>query len=364
MQNAQKTELSAQLAAASVAELLQAYLRFNATLFHNALLPPQLGLSKTIARFGQWVPHTRSLLLSEKLVETMPWGAVLEVLKHEMAHQYVHEILGRGDETAHGPTFRLLCDRLGIDKAAHGLPPTQVANPEGTQAAKRRRIARLLSLAESPNLHEAESAMQKAHSLLLKYNLELQTEPQPRYGFRHLGQPRTRIDEHLRLVAMVLGRYFFVETIWVPSFEVNTGQTGQVLEVIGRPENLEMAAYVYEFLLHSAQRLWEQHQQMHPSTHNRERRTFLAGVMLGFAKRLQEQHQTEAQQGLVLCADRGVAHMLRQRHPRIRQIRSRGQPRTQARTAGQTAGERLVLHKPLVEHVPNAGAGRGLQLAE
>jgi hypothetical protein len=198
--------------------------------------------------------------------------------------------------------------------------------------------------------------MQEAQRLLLKYNLEVPTTDGRRYSFRHLGQPRGRVDEHLRLVAVVLGRFFFVETIWVSSFEPLTGRQGSVLEVVGRSENLEMSAYVYDFLLHSAERLWLEHKRQHRLTSNRERRTFLSGVMLGFADKLAQQQKGQAQQGLVWVADAELSKYLRNRHPNIRRVYSQGQPRSETRAAGKQAGEKLVLHRPIAGRPATAGA--------
>jgi hypothetical protein len=202
-------------------------------------------------------------------------------------------------------------------------------------------------LAESQNVHEAESAMQEAQRLLLKYTLEAPQQDSLRHGFWHLGEPRGRIDEHLRLIAVVLGRFFFVETIWVSSFSVASGRSGSVLEVVGRAENLEMSAYVYDFLLHSAERLWLAHKRQHRIASNRERRTFLSGVMLGFAEKLAQQQRGQQQQGLIWIADAELHKYLRQRHPNIRRVYSQGQPRSETRAAGKQAGEKLILHKPI-----------------
>lgn len=351
--------LSAELQAATVRELLRAWHHINATLFRRALEPPQIGLTSSLTRLGLWVPATRSLLLSESLVIERPWGVVLEVLKHEMAHQYVHEILGRTDESAHGSAFQAVCARMGIDSSAAGLPAGSTGDgieSDGERARLLKRIARLLSLAESQNVHEAESAMQEAQRLLLKYNLEVPKEGGPRQTFRHLGEPRGRVDEHLRLVAVVLGKFFFVETIWVSSFDVRTGKPGSVLEVLGRPENLEMSAYVYDFLLHAAEKLWEQHKTERGISSNRERRTFLSGVILGFANRLREQQRSQQRQGLVWVADAELSRLLRTRHPNIRQVYSQGQPRSETRAAGREAGEKLILHKPIVGRPTTSGA--------
>ncbi|HMU38327.1 MAG TPA: DUF2786 domain-containing protein [Pseudomonadota bacterium] len=341
--------VSAQFAAVIVAELLRAWHQLNATLFRRALMPPQIALSPKTSRLGCWEPHTRSLEMSEALVFRHPWGHVLEVLKHEMAHQYVHEVLGRTDETAHGAAFLAVCKKWGIDASSSGLPKTATRSEQdlSPQAQKLRRIARLLSLAESQNLHEAESAMQKAQDLLLKYNLELPTQKTTSHSFLHLGKPARRVDEHLRLIAMVLGRYFFVETIWVKSFDVQTGLRGSILEILGRPENLEMAAYVYEFLSQQAERLWSEHKR--GLANRRDRRTFLSGVISGFSNRLKQQNLAQQEQGLVWVADAELSHYLRQRYPNIRHVRSKGQPKNSARSAGERAGERLVLHKPLTQ---------------
>ena len=158
------------------------------------------------------------------------------------------------------------------------------------------------------------------------------------------------------LVAVVLGRFFFVETIWVSSFEPLTGRQGSVLEVVGRSENLEMSAYVYDFLLHSAERLWLEHKRQHRLTSNRERRTFLSGVMLGFADKLAQQQKGQAQQGLVWVADAELSKYLRNRHPNIRRVYSQGQPRSETRAAGKQAGEKLVLHRPIAGRPATAGA--------
>src|SRR5262249_7846916 len=158
-----------------------------------------------------------------RLVLGHPWGVVVEVLKHEMAHQYVHEVLGKRDESAHGPAFRDLCEKLGIDAGAAGVP-----SAAGTTADDERvlgRIARLLALAESANVHEAQAAMNAAQRLMLKHNLEsVADHRRPGYGFRHLGKPTGRVGEADRLLGAILGKHFFVEVIWVPVYRPAEGK--------------------------------------------------------------------------------------------------------------------------------------------
>src|SRR5271170_7373995 len=149
-------ELTADLEAALVRELRAAWRHLNESYFRGGLNVPTFELGSGRRTLGQWVLATRTLEMSRLLLLERPWGEVIEVLKHEMAHQYVHEVLGETSQTPHGPAFRAACERLGVDSASAGLP--RAAPYDDTTARAVERIARLLALAESPNVHEAEAA--------------------------------------------------------------------------------------------------------------------------------------------------------------------------------------------------------------
>ena len=69
--------------------------------------------------------------------------------------------------------------------------PAAPAKPSEEHRKVGDRIARLLALAESPNVHEAEAAMAAAQRLLLKYNIELRDARVAQgYVWRHLGNRR------------------------------------------------------------------------------------------------------------------------------------------------------------------------------
>ena len=224
--------------------------------------PPTLELVRT--RATPWAagsPATRTIEMSRPLVSEQPWGAVVEVLKHEMAHQYVHEVLRRDDETPHGAAFQEACARLGIDARAAGMPETPAEATDGRSDRIVERIARLLALAESPNVHEAEAAMAAAQRLMLKHNLEVVALARGARttGYRHLGKPTGRVSEAERLLAMILGKHFFVEVIWIPVYRPLEGKRGSVLEVCGTPANLEMADVRARLPHQTAERLWREH---------------------------------------------------------------------------------------------------------
>jgi predicted SprT family Zn-dependent metalloprotease len=343
----QAASLSAELEAALLRELRSTYEDLNYSFFKKRLATPAFVLSDAPTRLGRWVSIDRTIEMSRRLVLKEPWGVVVEVLKHEMAHQFVFEVLGKHDESAHGPAFRDVCERLGIDASAAGMPVATTQSEDDARVLSR--IAKLLALAESANVNEAQAAMSAAQRLMLKHNLESIADPRRphAYGFRHLGKPTGRVTEHERLLGAILGKHFFVEVIWVPVYRPAEGKRGSVLEVCGSPTNLEMAAYVHAFLTHTSEHLWREHKRQKKIRGDRDRRTFLSGVMIGFLEKLNAQIPENREKGLVWVGDADLASFYRTRHPRIVHVRHAAQRRSEAHHHGREAGRKIVLHKPV-----------------
>lgn len=356
------TDLSTKLEAALLREIAEQYRHLALAYFKGALRIPQFELVTARTRLGRWIEATRTIELSRPLVLEQPWGVVVEVLKHEMAHQYVVEVLGERGETAHGPRFKSVCTRLGIDAAASGMPiPKSEVAPSDTPDKQRvaERIARLLALAESSNAHEAEAAMAAAQRLLLKHNIELREARVARgYVWKHLGTPTGRTTEAERVLSLILGKHFFVEAIWVPVYRPLLGKRASILEICGTPENVEIAEYVHGYLVHTADRLWFEHKVEQGILGNRERRTFLAGVMSGMSEKLAREAKKNESTGLVWVADGDLDDFFRARHPHVRHIRYAGQRRTDAYAHGREAGKKIVIHKG----VKGGASDRGLLL--
>ncbi len=357
--NEESPRLSAALEAALLHELREQYRLLSSSHFKNALKLPQIELVPSRARLGRWVEATRTMELSRHLVLNERWGVVVEVMKHEMAHQYVCEVLGERGETAHGPTFRAVCERLGVDSAAAGMPDARPSEKSEAQRKIGDRIARLLALAESPNVHEAEAAMTAAQRLLLKHNIELrEARAAQGYVWKHLGTPTGRTTEAERVLSLLIGKHFFVEAIWIPVYRAREGKRGSVLEICGSPENVEIAEYVHGYLVATADRLWKEHKVKLGIRGDRDRRTFLAGVMTGMSDKLARESKKSEEAGLVWVADGDLSKYFRKRHPYVRHIRYAGQRRSEAYAHGREAGQKIVIHKGMRE----TSTERGLAL--
>ncbi len=335
--------LTLELEAAALRAARSTYADLNDTFFKGRLRRPTLELADTSVQLGRWIRGERRLELSRTLLARYGWGALVEVLKHEMAHQFADEVLDAVDEAAHGPTFRRVCEERGFDARAAGIPePGQ----EASHAPILDRIAKLLALAESSNEHEAQAAMNAAQRLMLKHNIEELTHGTARAcSYRHLGRATGRVSEAERSLASILSEHFFVDAIWVPVWRPHEGKRGSVLEICGRLENLEMAEYAYSFLLHTASRLWEEHKRSHRIRGNRDRRAYLAGVIAGFREELLAQARRNTKEGLVWVGDAAVGEYFHRRHPRVRWTRHVSSRGTRAHEHGVEAGRRIVLHR-------------------
>lgn len=357
-------QLQAKLEAALVREIRARYEWDNRARFGNRLTPPVIVLGDATAHLGRWHSATRTLELSRTLVLQRPWLEVAGVLEHEMAHQFVDEVLGVRGETAHGETFRRVCAERGIDARAAGSPTA--ASPAGAgaeaDAAERvlDRIRKLLALAGSPNQHEAEIAMRKAHELMLRHNIEVAaTRSERSYEVRHLGDPRKRGTRVESEIAALLSELFFVKVIRVPVYLPREQRSGLVYEIAGTHANVEMASHVWAFLLATAGRLWAENRHDARVRGGRDRLIYQSGVIGGFRDKLLAERTGLKQTGLVWVGDRDLDRFYRARHPhmvtRRHHVRING-----AHAAGREAGRTVVLHKP-VERGASGGSPRLLR---
>lgn len=338
--------------------VVEAWGMANWTWFRESLVRPVFRLVDAASFLGQWHEATRTLSLERTFARTAPWAEVLDVLHHEMAHQYVSEVLRVRDETAHGPAFRRVLESMGVGAGATG---SEAAEPVLAKVRK------LLALAGSPNQHEAEAAMKAAHRLMTKHNVDLATaRADAGLAVRHVGPARARHAAWEKLLIGILSRHFFVRVVWVTTVDRTELQRTRggwarfkhltVAECTGTPANLEIADWVHAFLTHTGERLWEEHKARRGLRGDRERQRYLSGVMVGFRQKLDESVEECREAGLVWVRDARVDDLVSRRHPKLV---SRGAVKlvgTEAYHQGKADGRTIVLHRPIT----SGGTGGGL----
>jgi len=291
----------------------------------------------------------------------------VDVLKHEMAHQFAQEFLGGENESAHGPSFHEACRRLGANPRASGsYPPLddvvlQEANSAHGPDRLISRVRKLLALAGSPNRNEADAAMAKAHELIGKYNLELaETQTTPDYVSICLGTPALRHSPEDHALARLLREFYFVRTIWIPAYIVERARVGRTLEISGARGNVRFAHYVHGFVEGFIARAWRDYsrgRRLGPGG----KRDFALGVLFGFREVLEKQvDRSPALTALIHRDDPQLASYYHERHPHIRRTGSkRATLNARILRDGQALGRELIIHRGIetLEHTVDATGG-------
>ena len=113
----------------------------------------------------------------------------------------------------------------------------------------------------------------------------------------------------------------------------------------GSPTILDIAEYVHGFLTQTAERLWREHKQRAGLRSDRDRRTFLAGVMSGVSDKLGREKKRTDEAGLVWVKDGELDAFMRKRHPHIRHVRYGGERKNETYAHGRHAGRNVVIHR-------------------
>lgn len=314
---------------------------------------------------GAWVPApVRAIHISERCIGEHPWYAVVDVLRHEMAHQIVDEVL-LADDTPHGETFQRCCEALHANPRASGTYPTlDEAVLQGRATEDDRimaRVRKLLALSESPNQHEAESALAKARELMARYQVDV-AAPAAEYVSIVLGEPSHRHSLEDHALASLILVHFSVRTIWIPMAVPATGRVGRALEIMGRRQNVQVAHYVHGVIRHTIDSEWARFRRGRPMGRN-GRRDFALGMIAGFRGLLEKQERTSPEvAALVHAGDPGLEGYYDQRHPR-RRTTSPGRTvlvNPELRRSGTAAAQRIGLHPGLTRADAPAAAPRQL----
>ena len=333
--------------------VLEWWRRYNRDYAEERLRAPVVHVVPMPGRLGSWDRERRELRIAYEHIVRDPWHVVMGTLRHEMAHQYADEVLGAGDEVAHGSAFQRACRVLRADPAASaplGAATGDTGGAEDPTERVMRRVSKLLALGGSPNEHEAASAVQKARALMLEHNLDVVTMDRERgFEVRVLGGVRRRRAAWEARLVGLLPEYFFVEVITCPDYDAATDTEGNSYHVYGTAANLAMAEYVYAYISSILPGLWERHRATHAIPGDRDRLQFFEGVVAGFRKKLEseESARVASDNALVWRGDTRLTAFYRWHHPRVRATYSAGRARGAAFGAGHEAGRQVTLRRPL-----------------
>lgn len=346
--------------------LQHAYLKYlsdlwwqnNQAYLQGRLQPPVFVLFEGKGKLGFWQKSTRSLGLNLNFLITSASHQVMDVLKHEMAHQYADEVLEaarHGESRPHGSAFAHACRLLDVASNAR-------YRPEQGQKDVFEKIKKLLALAESSNVHEAEAAMAGARRLMEKYEVGEGLHDHS-FCYLYLGGVHKRKDLVRQLIASVLTRFFHVELLWVPSSQPVTQKRVWLLEAMGTQTQLKVADYVYCFIERELNYLWLAHRGRRPALKGATpKREFQVGVLQGLADKLEAEQVSEGQEPvsapspessrLMILKEEELGRFIKQRHPNVRSGRRLTYRETENYRAGFEQGKKMEIRS-------GVGAGKG-----
>lgn len=304
--------------------------------YNLKLQAPNIIISKVSSYYGQWCSQTRTISLSCSLLLECTWSHVLQILKHEMAHQYVDELMGLDDN--HGVFFKKACGLLRVEKwaqrACFSVKDSLFKISEEQEAlseSKELRIVRkLLRLGASTNKHEAFLALQKAAEIAKKYQIQdWDLKEENNFVSLIIKTKRKKIHGYEVLVGNILIEHFLVKVIYSSLFNKETMCEEKTVEIFGSPQNVKMAEYVYIFLLKKIQSLWKEHQVFTGKKGIKLKNQFLFGVLGGLQEQLEQERkktlkdEKKDSKSKDLCLyDQRLLDYVSYKYPKVHQSRS------------------------------------------
>jgi len=285
---------------------------------HKHLDAPNFSFTFEKGYWGKWCSSTKTIEINYFLLHNYEWDAVVQTLKHEIAHMIVSEIWNdvsnNGED--HGELFKKACVIMEVDPSKN---TTSLEKAEFRLTEKENivsKIYKLFCLGESDHKAEAEAAISKAQELMVKYNISMTELPQEKksFVFRPVGNIYNKVPNYVKVLARLIHDYYFVQYIFITYRYSNRGyrsKKSRYIEIYGEPHNVDIADYVYHFLLWEGERQWEEFQKSEVykgrfadndgfdyRDYGRSRRkgkyskvAFLEGLYSGFADTLSEREQ-------------------------------------------------------------------------
>lgn len=280
--------------------------------------------------------------IHKSLIYSAKTKVLKDILRHELAHLITFIRFGP-HVSAHGKEFREVCHSYGWRReVSSGKIDLQSANAsleeEIGQEKIIEKVKKLLALANSDNIHEAETAALKANQLLVQHHLTT-------YGLDNEENDELYVREVLR-GKRASGKYKAICDI-LSTFCVypilNHSKSGVTLEVTGRRNNVLIAEYIGQFLNQELERLYQESDLR--GIH--QKRSFMLGVAEGYAnkhKQYQDQMTPQNQRALVAIKDQ-LTQRIGDIYPHLKRSYSSQEFSLEALMLGKRSGEQLSIRK-------------------
>jgi predicted SprT family Zn-dependent metalloprotease len=326
------------------------------------LYRPMIQIVEVDSFWGQWCPIDRKIKIAKRLIDNHTWDTVVNILKHEMAHQMDSDIFfGVGD---HGEGFKRACKLLGLppeyqcssldsgSKIFNWKEDLIQSDEQTENHTMIRRVEKLLSLAQSSNENEALAAMEKVMQIYQVYNIKrIESRTKSNYVYAVINLKKQRIESYQSTIGNILQEFYFTEVVYGGLYDAQSLKTYQVMELFGTKENVQMAEYVFYFLNSKVLDLWQDYSKknMLPV---KFKRSYMIGVLRGFSEKLREIKKSHLEtigtgSSLTIAEnDEYLKRFVREKYPRL--TNSSGSSSgiySHAFESGKQDGKSIVINK-------------------
>ena len=316
-------------------------IKVSRTRFHikNITYPISLVCFEGDSRWGYFESEFYTIGLNSKLIGRVDDITLKNLLRHEIAHYLV--FIESGSVKPHGQEFLSMCQRFHWPETVALPSGDLLAGQEGDIKADAviEKVKKLLNLAASSNPHEAELATLKANQLILKHHLSRSDLAAETIFIKTLLSAPKR-------TAMMMAIYEILTHFLVRPL-LHMGRGRALLEAGGTREQVELAAYICDYLVEEFEALWIKYSREHKLKGLREKNSFFVGIARGFAQKLtQSRTQMELSDSRALVKiEQDLKHRVDRYLGGLSRAQSGQQVNHRAQELGQAAGRSLNIRQ-------------------
>lgn len=320
------------------------------------LKEPIFCINQNNGQWGSWNAKERILTLNEKLFVYFPWSAVVQVLKHEMAHQVVSENFKMDCcGIAHGEAWRKACGMLDVEPNVAVSYEFLQKYDVGDYDKISQRIQKLLALSESDYEDESHSAMTKAMELMQRYNIRMAKKDKSKILIsRPIGILWKKMPNYLWSLMRTLQSHYNVKFIqaYTRISENGFSRKYHYMEIFGSPENLDVAEYTAYYLIREAENKWNDFKLSDKYVKGQHGKIqWQKNFMYGFANKLNKRHDKVTERfsrevgmkSLILANDKMLEEAYDKAYPNRRNISAFSSCRRSGE-GGREAGYNTEVH--------------------
>ena len=208
------------------------------------------------------------------------------------------------------------------------------------------KIKKLLALANSSNEHEARSAAAMANKMMVAHNITMQEVKTDRNYEESVIEESSKRSQESKFIMNLMQRYFFVETYCERSRKTKTTKT----VFVGTPENVEIASYIYDFLIGAFRSSWEVFKKEN-NLKASSKQSYYFGLWKGLGEQFEAaKTEVETETGLVVVKDSEIQKWMKSQGTNVTQRSAKVATRDQGSVeAGREAGRNMEIRRGIGE---------------